>query len=196
MKKINTNNRLLIMICLTCILSCNKPDFKEVVSNKEVCLVQANLKADDNRLILLIPLELELDLNYKCVKDVGIYYVVDGKGLNQPHTFTILNGDRYRMNLAIQDLNYETYPKRIYLLNRTWLIDNPEAQELIDRYNPSTKLADIKDRNDTIKLAPYSVFREDYPKLLAYLREKPDFVTLSLGLSGGEAKVLEKQIKW
>lgn len=189
--------KIIILISALIAFSCasNAEYFKETESEKTVKITYKVYPRNSDSVSILVPLELKLNLNKPKVKDVGVYYVMDGEFLNQITDFFIMGTEKDNIIYAIEDLNHTTYPKSIYLLQKNLYIPKIDADRLLKKYHPELSVYDIKYK-DTLELASYKQFKKDFPEFIEKLREEPDSVIFSIGLSSGKTDVVRKRINW
>lgn len=169
----------------------------ENISDKKVQFTLIpNSKIQDS-IALLIPIEFKLNLNSSEIKDVGIYYKYNNsRDMWQPQDFVIKNGTTNKIIFAIEDLNYETYPTSINVINRKLFISKQKAIRLLKEYNSEENIESLKLKTDTISIVPYSKFRVNHPEFLSEMRKEPDSIILSIGLSKGKSEIVVEKINW
>lgn len=169
----------------------------EIISEKKVQFTLIpNSKIQDS-IALLIPIEFKLNLNSSDIKDVGIYYKYNNsRDMWQPQDFVIKNGTTNKIIFAIEDLNYETYPTSINVINRKLFISKQKAIRLLKEYKPEENIESLKSKIDTISIVHYSKFRADHPEFLSEMRKEPDSIILSIGLSKGKSEIVREKVNW
>ena len=187
----------ILILCFFGILSCQTkiPYFKNTVSKRNVTITMREVNKE-NVYILNIPIEFELNLNRKEIKDVGIYYDNNNKRVQYPFDYLVYDGETNKVLFAIEDLKYDSYPNSIYIVDGLNILTYEQAVELLKKYNVDKSLSKLKTKTDTIPLTPYKKFREDFPDFINKMKEIPDTLRLSIGFSNGIEEVFEEQIKW
>lgn len=196
-------NQLLFLVLA--IFSCNtgvqnQQYIKEIVSNNPVTISMRedylNSSEKKQTVVLNIPVEFQLNLNEKDVRDVRLYYLKDNRQLMRATDYLIYNGENKKPIYAFEDLEYPNYPKSVYIVDRQLAISSEKAEDMLQRYNPKASLSEIKSKVDTIEVVSYKKFREDYPDFIQRMRKQPDSIQLSIGFSKGRTKLVGERINW
>ncbi len=185
---------LLISVLFFCINCAEKKYFKEVNSDKNISIVKRKI-VNDEFLLLNIPLKYNLNLNNSNIKDVRFYFNNNGYRLIDMEEFIIVDGETNKNIYSLNDTEFSSYPKKIYL-NYFYKINKDEALELLKKYNSKATLESLKTKNDHIFLVSYNQYREDNPEFLQEMRKQPDSLFLSIGFSGGKEKTFKEKINW
>jgi len=173
-----------------------KKYIKEVISEKNVT-ISLRETYNEKYLVLLIPVEFELNLNKAKIFSVVDYYSKNNKYMFPAEDYIFVDVNTNKIMLGFDRFKPYHYPKNIYLLERKRKISEEEALLLIQKYNPTAHLDNIKRENDTIKLVSYKQYREDNPKFLEEMRKISDTLTLSISISGKDENVIDKlKINW
>jgi hypothetical protein len=173
----------------------NKPYFKEVLSEKNIFFTKIRGSKEKDSVNMNIPIEFKLNLNSSKIRKVGLYCKINKKRLTQIEEFSILNAENDKIIYAIEDLNYHTYPKKIFISHYQH-ISKKQAEMLLNKYNPSASINDIKTGRDTINLVSYKKYIIDNPNFIKKMRKDPDSLILSIGFFKEETKIIKEKIKW
>ncbi|MBF7091752.1 hypothetical protein IUY40_09375 [Flavobacterium sp. ALJ2] len=188
----------IIIILLLLLLGCkpsNTPYFQEVLSEKNITFTKIRGSEEKDSISMNVPIEFKLNLNSSKIQDVKIYCRIDRKQLIQIEDFSIFNAQNDKIIYAIEDLNYNTYPKKIFI-SQYQHISKKQAEILIKKYNPRTSINDIKTGKDTLKLVSYKKYIQDNPQFIKEMRKVPDSLIFSIGFFEGKSKVIGEKIKW
>ncbi|MEM0543421.1 hypothetical protein WFZ85_12405 [Flavobacterium sp. j3] len=185
----------LIFVMVNC--SCaEKKYIKEVISDKKVSIIMRETY-NDKYLVLLIPLELELNLNSEEIFSIVDYYEKNNSLMELGEDYIYTDKADNKVVLGFDRFKTYNYPKNIYLIERKNKITKQQALELIKKYNPNASLDKVKTKYDTIPLVSYKQYRIDNPKLLEEMRKVPDSLTLSISIKGKKENILSKlKINW
>ena len=144
---------------------------------------------------IIYPVEFEIKHVSPKVRDVGLYYRVDDKILGQIKHFMIYNGDTDSIIYAIEDLQYNEFPKSIVLRQYNFRkISAVEAEALLKKYGQKS-LSTIKDYEE-VDLTSYKEFKKDHPEMIEKLRKIPDSIILSVAVKDSEPQLIRKKIEW
>lgn len=148
-------------------------------------------------LVLLIPLEFELNINRSNFFSVTERYSKDGSYMSPSENYIFINGDNNKVMFTFDKFKPYNYPKKIILLERKNILTKEKALELIKKYNPNSTLENIKSKFDTIPLISYEKYRNDNPKFLDEMRKIPDTIVLRIHKSGQSKTIVQKlKINW
>lgn len=186
---------LLIIILLAGCESSDSKYFQEVLSDKDITFTRIRGSKEKDSVSMNVPIGFKLNLNSSKIQDVKIYCRIDGKQLIQIENFSIFNSKNNKMIYAIEDLNYNTYPQKIFI-SHYQKIPNKQAELLLKMYHPTASLNEIIKRNDTLKLVSYKKYIKDNPQFIKEMRKVSDSLIVSIGFFGGKSKIVEKKIKW
>ena len=107
----------------------------------------------------------------------------------------VYNGDTDSIIYAIEDLQYNEYPKSIVLRQYNFRkISSEEAEKLLKKYGQKS-LSTIKDYEE-VDLTSYKEFKKDHPEMIEKLRKIPDSIILSVAVKGSEPQLIRKKIEW
>ncbi|WP_433812085.1 hypothetical protein [Flavobacterium johnsoniae] len=173
----------------------NDPYFEEIVSKKNIFFTRIRGAKEKDSINMNIPIEFKLNLNSSKIRSVGLYCKINEKQLIQIEDFSIFNSENDRIIYAIEDLNYQTYPKKIFI-SQYQHISKKEAEMLLKKYNPSASINDIKTGSDTINLVSYKKYIKDNPNFIKKMRKDSDSLILSIGFFKGKTKIVSEKIKW
>jgi hypothetical protein len=194
----NKLSSLLIILIALLFSGCSETKYiKEVISSKEVAISMRGEYPKNQYLVLLIPLEFELNLNNSKILRVTDRYSKDNNYMFPGEDYIFINGDNDKIMYTFDKFTPYNYPKKLVLLERKNIVSKEQAKELIKQYNPKASLENIKSKRDTIKLISYSQYRKDNPQFLEEMRIIPDTLVLRINKKGKSETVVEKiKINW
>ena len=192
-----------LVLALAGVLSCQSSEEaielrQKVETDKKVSISKRSLGQDSinkDSANIIYPVEFEIKHVSPKVRDVRLYYRVDDKILEQIKHFMIYNGDTDSIIYAIEDLQYNEFPKSIVLRQRNFRkISAVEAETLLKQYKKKN-MANIKDYEE-VDLTSYKEFKKDHPEMIEKLRKIPDSIILSVAVKGSEPQLIRKKIEW
>ena len=142
-----------LVLALAGVLSCQSSEeaielHQKVETDKKVSISKISIGQDSinkDSANIIYPVEFEIKHVSSKVRDVGLYYRVDDIILGQIKHFMIYNGDTDSIIYAIEDLQYNEFPKSIVLRQRNFRkISAVEAETLLKQYKKKN-MANIKD---------------------------------------------------
>ena len=192
-----------LVLALAGVLSCQSSEevielHQKVETDKKVRISKRSLGQESiykDSANIIYPVEFEIKHVSPKVRDVRLYYRVDDKILEQIKHFMIYNGDTDSIIYAIEDLQYNEFPKSIVLRQRNFRkISAVEAETLLKQYKKKN-MANIKDYEE-VDLTSYKEFKKDYPEMIEKLRKIPDSIIIGAAVKGGERQLIRKKIEW
>ena len=192
-----------LILALAGVLSCQSSEEvielrQKVETDKKVRISKRSLGQESiykDSANIIYPVEFEIKHVSPKVRDVGLYYRVDDIILGQIKHFMIYNGDTDSIIYAIEDLQYNEFPKSIVLRQRNFRkISAVEAETLLKQYKKKN-MANIKDYEE-VDLTSYKEFRKDHPEMIEKLRKIPDSIILSVAVKDSEPQLIRKKIEW
>ena len=192
-----------LVLVLAGVLSCQsseevvelrqKVDTDKKVSISKRSLGQESIYKDSANIIY--PVEFEIKHVSSKVRDVGLYYRIDDVFLKRIQDYMVYNGDTDSIIYAIEDLQYNEFPKSIVLRQYNFRkISSEEAENLLKKYGQKS-LSTIKDYEE-VNLTSYKEFKKDHPEMIEKLRKIPDSIILSVAVKGSEPQLIRKKIEW
>ena len=192
-----------LILALAGVLSCQSSEeaielHQKVETDKKVRISKRSLGQESiykDSANIIYPVEFEIKHVSPKVRDVRLYYRVDDKILEQIKHFMIYNGDTDSIIYAIEDLQYNEFPKSIVLRQRNFRkISAVEAETLLKQYKKKN-MANIKDYEE-VDLTSYKEFKKDHPEMIEKLRKIPDSIIIGTAVKGGERQLIRKKIEW
>ena len=192
-----------LILALAGVLSCQSSEevielHQKVETDKKVRISKRSLGQESiykDSANIIYPVEFEIKHVSSKVRDVRLYYRVDDIILGQIKHFMIYNGDTDSIIYAIEDLQYNEFPKSIVLRQRNFRkISAVEAETLLKQYKKKN-MATIKDYEE-VDLTSYKEFKKDHPKMIEKLRKIPDSIILSVAVKDSEPQLIRKKIEW
>jgi len=192
-----------LVLALVGIISCQSSEEvielrQKVETDKKVSISKISIGQDSinkDSVNIIYPVEFEIKHVSSKVRDVRLYYRVDDIILGQIKHFMIYNGDTDSIIYAIEDLQYNEFPKSIVLRQRNFRkISSEEAENLLKKYGQKS-LSTIKDYEE-VDLTSYKEFKKDHPEMIEKLRKIPDSIILSVAVKGSEPQLIRKKIEW
>ena len=192
-----------LVLALAGVLSCQsseevielrqKVETDKKVSISKISIGQDSINKDSANIIY--PVEFEIKSISSRLRSMWLYYRVDDIILEQIKHFMIYNGDTDSIIYAIEDLQYNEFPKSIVLRQRNFRkISAVEAETLLKQYKKKN-MANIKDYEE-VNLTSYKEFKKDHPEMIEKLRKIPDSIILSVAVKGSEPQLIRKKIEW
>ena len=192
-----------LILALAGVLSCQsseeaielrqKVETDKKVSISKISIGQDSINKDSANIIY--PVEFEIKSISSRLRSMWLYYRVDDKILEQIKHFMIYNGDTDSIIYAIEDLQYNEFPKSIVLRQRNFRkISSEEAENLLKKYGQKS-LSTIKDYEE-VDLTSYKEFKKDHPEMIEKLRKIPDSIIIGAAVKGGERQLIRKKIEW
>ena len=192
-----------LVLVLAGVLSCQsseevvelrqKVDTDKKVSISKRSLGQESIYKDSANIIY--PVEFEIKHVSSKVRDVGLYYRIDDVFLKRIQDYMVYNGDTDSIIYAIEDLQYNEFPKSIVLRQYNFRkISSEEAENLLKKYGQKS-LSTIKDYEE-VDLTSYKEFKKDHPEMIEKLRKIPDSIIIGTAVKGGERQLIRKKIEW
>jgi lipoprotein len=192
-----------LILALAGVLSCQSSEevielHQKVETDKKVRISKRSLGQESiykDSANIIYPVEFEIKHVSSKVRDVRLYYRVDDIILGQIKHFMIYNGDTDSIIYAIEDLQYNEFPKSIVLRQRNFRkISAVEAETLLKQYKKKN-MATIKDYEE-VDLTSYKEFKKDHPEMIEKLRKIPDSIILSVAVKDSEPQLIRKKIEW
>ena len=116
-----------------------------------------------------------------------------GKAFDNSHK------DVFVINIPIEfdlNINHPNYPHSIYILDRRFIINDEQVNNLLKAYKINRSIDDIKRSKDTIHLTSYDKFRKEYPNFIQKMDVVPDSLFMRVVSEKGEIKRIRKKIEW
>lgn len=179
--------------------SAPKVDMREIVSEKYVTIsMRENFPSESiNSLVINIPIEFEVDINFPSVRKVSFYYKSIETDLeSEVDAFIVYNGETARPIFEKEQWHYPNYPKSVYLVDRRIIVSKEQVRNLLKKYNINRSVEDIKNSQDTIKIVSYSKFRNAHPVFIEKMRLEPDSLMMRVQFEKGKVEVVKRKIKW
>ena len=192
-----------LVLALAGVLSCQSSEevielHQKVETDKKVRISKRSLGQESiykDSVNIIYPVEFEIKSISSRLRSMWLYYRVDDKILGQIKHFMIYNGDTDSIIYAIEDLQYNEFPKSIVLRQRNFRkISSEEAENLLKKYGQKS-LSTIKDYEE-VDLTSYKEFKKDYPEMIEKLRKIPDSIIIGAAVKGGERQLIRKKIEW
>ena len=192
-----------LILALAGVLSCQsseeaielrqKVETDKKVSISKISIGQDSINKDSANIIY--PVEFEIKHVSPKVRDVGLYYRIDDVFLKRIQDYMVYNGDTDSIIYAIEDLQYNEFPKSIVLRQYNFRkISSEEAETLLKKYGQKS-LSTIKE-GEEVDLTSYKEFKKDHPEMIEKLRKIPDSIILSVAVKGSEPQLIRKKIEW
>lgn len=192
-----------LVLALVGVLSCQsseevielrqKVETDKKVSISKISIGQESIYKDSANIIY--PVEFEIKHVSSKVRDVGLYYRIDDVFFLRIQDYMVYNGDTDSIIYAIEDLQYNEFPKSIVLRQYNFRkISSEEAENLLKKYGQKS-LSTIKDYEE-VDLTSYKEFKKDHPEMIEKLRKIPDSIILSVAVKGSEPQLIRKKIEW
>lgn len=198
-------NKKIIILFIGCIflIGCNTAKQKEEliwkISEREVSISLG--KAFDNShkdvFVINIPIEFDLNINHSNIKHVKFYYkTINETYGSEGYHYVIYNGDTGNPIFEKGQWGYPNYPHSIYILDRRFIINDEQVNNLLKAYKINRSIDDIKRSKDTIHLTSYDKFRKEYPNFIQKMDVVPDSLFMRVVSEKGEIKRIRKKIEW
>jgi len=192
-----------LILALAGVLSCQsseeaielrqKVETDKKVSISKISIGQDSINKDSANIIY--PVEFEIKHVSPKVRDVGLYYRIDDVFLKRIQDYMVYNGDTDSIIYAIEDLQYNEFPKSIVLRQYNFRkISSEEAETLLKKYGQKS-LSTIKE-GEEVDLTSYKEFKKDHPEMIEKLRKIPDSIILSVAVKDSEPQLIRKKIEW
>ena len=192
-----------LILALAGVLSCQSSEEaielrQKVETDKKVRISKRSLGQESiykDSANIIYPVEFEIKHVSPKVRDVRLYYRIDDVFLKRIQDYMVYNGDTDSIIYAIEDLQYNEFPKSIVLKQYNFRkISAVEAETLLKKYGQKS-LSTIKDYEE-VDLTSYKEFKKDHPEMIAKLRKIPDSIILSVAVKGSEPQLIRKKIEW
>ena len=192
-----------LILALVGVLSCQSSEevielHQKVETDKKVRISKRSLGQESiykDSANIIYPVEFEIKHVSPKVRDVGLYYRIDDVFLKRIQDYMVYNGDMDSIIYAIEDLQYNEFPKSIVLRQYNFRkISAVEAEALLKKYGQKS-LSTIKDYEE-VDLTSYKEFKKDHPEMIEKLRKIPDSIILSVAVKGSEPQLIRKKIEW
>ena len=192
-----------LVLALAGVLSCQSSEEvvelrQKVETDKKVSISKRSLGQESiykDSANIIYPVEFEIKHVSPKVRDVRLYYRIDDVFLKRIQDYMVYNGDTDSIIYAIEDLQYNEFPKSIVLKQYNFRkISAVEAETLLKKYGQKS-LSTIKDYEE-VDLTSYKEFKKDHPEMIAKLRKIPDSIILSVAVKGSEPQLIRKKIEW
>ena len=127
--------------------------------------------------------------------------LIDQKTINETYGsegyhYVIYNGDTGNPIFEKGQWGYPNYPHSIYILDRRFIINDEQVNNLLKAYKINRSIDDIKRSKDTIHLTSYDKFRKEYPNFIQKMDVVPDSLFMRVVSEKGEIKRIRKKIEW
>ena len=192
-----------LVLALVGIISCQSSEevielHQKIETDKKVSISKISIGQDSinkDSANIIYPVEFEIKHVSPKVRDVGLYYKVDDTFLNLIQDYAVYNGDTDSIIYAIEDLQYNEFPKSIVLRQYNFRkISSEEAENLLKKYGQKS-LSTIKDYEE-VDLTSYKEFKKDYPEMIEKLRKIPDSIIIGAAVKDSEPQLIRKKIEW
>ena len=192
-----------LILALAGVLSCQSSEevielHQKVETDKKVSISKRSLGQESiykDSANIIYPVEFEIKHVSPKVRDVGLYYRIDDVFLKRIQDYMVYNGDTDSIIYAIEDLQYNEFPKSIVLRQYNFRkISSEEAETLLKKYGQKS-LSTIKE-GEEVDLTSYKEFKKDHPEMIEKLRKIPDSIILSVAVKDSEPKLIRKKIEW
>ena len=192
-----------LILALVGVLSCQSSEevielHQKVETDKKVRISKRSLGQESiykDSANIIYPVEFEIKHVSPKVRDVGLYYRIDDVFLKRIQDYMVYNGDMDSIIYAIEDLQYNEFPKSIVLRQYNFRkISAVEAEALLKKYGQKS-LSTIKDYEE-VDLTSYKEFKKDHPEMIEKLRKIPDSIILSVAVKDSEPQLIRKKIEW
>ena len=192
-----------LVLALAGVLSCQSSEEvvelrQKVETDKKVRISKRSLGQESiykDSANIIYPVEFEIKHVSPKVRDVGLYYRIDDVFLKRIQDYMVYNGDTDSIIYAIEDLQYNEFPKSIVLRQYNFRkISSEEAENLLKKYGQKS-LSTIKE-GEEVDLTSYKEFKKDHPEMIEKLRKIPDSIILSVAVKGSEPQLIRKKIEW
>lgn len=192
-----------LILALAGVLSCQSSEevielHQKVETDKKVSISKRSLGQESiykDSANIIYPVEFEIKHVSPKVRDVGLYYRIDDVFLKRIQDYMVYNGDTDSIIYAIEDLQYNEFPKSIVLRQYNFRkISSEEAETLLKKYGQKS-LSTIKE-GEEVDLTSYKEFKKDHPEMIEKLRKIPDSIILSVAVKDSEPQLIRKKIEW
>ena len=192
-----------LVLALAGVLSCQSSEevielHQKVETDKKVRISKRSLGQESiykDSANIIYPVEFEIKHVSPKVRDVGLYYRIDDVFLKRIQDYMVYNGDTDSIIYAIEDLQYNEFPKSIVLRQYNFRkISSEEAETLLKKYGQKS-LSTIKE-GEEVDLTSYKEFKKDHPEMIEKLRKIPDSIILSVAVKDSEPQLIRKKIEW
>ena len=192
-----------LILALAGVLSCQSSEevielHQKVETDKKVSISKRSLGQESiykDSANIIYPVEFEIKHVSPKVRDVRLYYRIDDVFLKRIQDYMVYNGDTDSIIYAIEDLQYNEFPKSIVLRQYNFRkISSEEAENLLKKYGQKS-LSTIKDYEE-VNLTSYKEFKKDHPDMIEKLRKIPDSIILSVAVKDSEPQLIRKKIEW
>ena len=192
-----------LILALAGVLSCQSSEEvielrQKVETDKKVRISKRSLGQESiykDSANIIYPVEFEIKHVSPKVRDVGLYYRIDDVFLKRIQDYMVYNGDTDSIIYAIEDLQYNEFPKSIVLRQYNFRkISSEEAETLLKKYGQKS-LSTIKE-GEEVDLTSYKEFKKDHPEMIEKLRKIPDSIILSVAVKDSEPQLIRKKIEW
>ena len=192
-----------LILALAGVLSCQSSEevielHQKVETDKKVSISKRSLGQESiykDSANIIYPVEVEIKHVSPKVRDVGLYYRIDDVFLKRIQDYMVYNGDTDSIIYAIEDLQYNEFPKSIVLRQYNFRkISSEEAETLLKKYGQKS-LSTIKE-GEEVDLTSYKEFKKDHPEMIEKLRKIPDSIILSVAVKDSEPQLIRKKIEW
>lgn len=168
---------------------------KQISTNQPVYIVlYADGGSDDAKWFLSIPLEYKLDVSFSDFKRLAFYLTRDGKyydSNNRDFLVFKTKNNKYIYNEV--QLGKLDYIENIYMRHK-YPIDKKSVEKYVEKYGLQNVLKEIK-KNDTLKLASYENFRNDFPKTIEIFEKQKDTLEVAVHYDN-HFKIYKQKINW
>ena len=189
-----------LVLALAGVLSCQSSEEvvelrQKVETDKKVRISKRSLGQESiykDSANIIYPVEFEIKHVSPKVRDVGLYYRIDDVFLKRIQDYMVYNGDTDSIIYAIEDLQYNEFPKSIVLRQYNFRkISSEEAENLLKKYGQKS-LSTIKE-GEEVDLTSYKEFKKDHPEMIEKLRKIPDSIIIGAAVKGSEPKLIRKK---
>lgn len=174
---------LIVLLLISC--NTNEPySIKEVVSEQIVLLSLNSRKSlSKDSLSISIPNEYEIIINDLSINSLGIDYLVNNKYLKEGSEYVIYDKSNSKPIFSFKPYLASKKTFTIIVRENNHLISRNDAEELMNKYKIRHSINDLK-FEDTIKLVPYSQFREQNINFLKEVRKVEDKIRIVTNIKG------------